>query len=64
MFSGVVIGAILGFIIVVYIWEGRVIINTPITIQWEYLIGIVFYIMALSMLLYPTVNNLMKNIFE
>lgn len=64
MFSGVVIGAILGFIIVVYIWEGRVIINTPITIQWEYLIGIVFYIMALSMLLYPTVNKLMKNIFE
>lgn len=58
MLSGVVLGALLGMIIVYGIWKGNVITNTPITVEWEYLIGIVMYLFGVSFVLYPTVRKM------
>ena len=45
-------------IIVYGIWKGNVITNTPITVEWEYLIGIVMYLFGVSFVLYPTVRKM------
>lgn len=58
MLSGVVFGAFFGIIIVYGIWKGNVITNTSITIEWEYLFGIVMYLSGLSFVLYPTVKKM------
>ena len=47
-----------GMIIVYGIWKGNVITNTLITVEWEYLIGIVMYLFGVSFVLYPTVRKM------
>lgn len=58
MISGVVLGAILGALLVTNLWEANVLTNTPITIDWEYLAGIVIYLFGLSLMLYPTIKKM------
>lgn len=57
MLSGVVMGAILGIVVVASLWKTNVITNTPISIDWEYIAGIVIYLFALSLMLYPTIHH-------
>jgi len=57
MLSGVVLGAILGIVVVSCLWQTNVITNTPITIDWEYIAGIVIYLFGLSLMLYPTIQK-------
>lgn len=57
MLSGVVLGAILGFVVVSCLWKANVITNTPITIDWEYVAGIAIYLFGLSLMLYPTIQK-------
>lgn len=58
MFSGVVLGAILGIIVVHSIWQGNVFVSVPITVDWGYLAGIVIYLFGLSLILYPTIKKM------
>jgi len=58
MIFGVVLGAILGIIVVTYFWKANVITNTPIIINWEYIVGIVIYLFGLSLMLYPTIKKM------
>ena len=58
MFSGVVLGAILGIVVVANLWKGNVITNIPITFDWEYIVGIVIYLFLLSLMLYPTIRKI------
>ena len=58
MISGVVLGAILGALLVANLWEANILTDTPITIDWEYLAGIVIYLFGLSLMLYPTIKKM------
>lgn len=58
MLSGVVLGAILGIVVVACLWKNNVITNTPITIDWEYIVGIVIYLFGLSFMLHPTIKKM------
>lgn len=58
MLSGVVLGAVLGIVVVSYLWKTNVITNTPITIEWGYIAGIAIYLLGLSLLLYPTIKKM------
>ncbi len=57
MLSGVVLGAILGIVVVSCLWKANVITDTPIAIEWEYIVGIVIYLFGLSLMLYPTIQT-------
>ncbi len=58
MLSGVVLGAILGIVVVAFLWKNNVITNTPITIDWEYIVGIVAYLFGLSFMLHLTIKKM------
>ncbi|MDE6566983.1 MAG: FtsX-like permease family protein [Lachnospiraceae bacterium] len=58
MLSGVVLGAVLGVVVVTNLWEAQVITNTPITIDWQYIAGIVIYLFGLSLLLHPSIKKM------
>lgn len=58
MVSGVVLGAILGIIVVAYLWKSDVVTDTFIIINWEYMAGIVIYLFGLSLMLYPSIKKM------
>ena len=58
MLSGVVLGAILGIVVVACLWKNNVITNTPITIDWEYIVGIAAYLFGLSFMLHLTIKKM------
>lgn len=58
MLSGVVLGAVLGIVVVSYLWKTNVITNTPIMMEWEYIAEIVIYLLGLSLLLYPSIKRM------
>ncbi len=58
MVSGVVLGAILGIIIVAYLWQANMAGNIPVIINWEYIAWIAIYLFVLSLMLYPTIKKM------
>lgn len=58
MVSGAVLGAILGIIIVAYLWKSNVAAKTPVIIRWDYIAGIIIYLFGLSLMLYPAIKKM------
>ena len=60
MLSGVILGTIVGAVLVFELWNSVVHTNAQIEIYWEYIVGIVIYLMVLAFCLTPTVRKFGK----
>ena len=58
IFSGIIMGIIIGLISVYLIWKSNVNENVTILVYWDNIAGIVLFLLGISLLLKPTVNKL------
>ena len=58
IFSGIIMGIIIGLISVYLIWKSNVNENVTISVYWDNIAGIVLFLLGISLLLKPTVNKL------